>query len=54
MSEKYTSAQICEKYEITYSEKNGSKRDFKAARPNEKWATDVTKFKIPETGKTLS
>lgn len=28
-------------------------RDFHAARPNEKWATDVTEFKIPETGKKL-
>ena len=22
-------------------------------KPNEKWATDVTEFKIPETGKKL-
>lgn len=29
------------------------KRNFNAARPNEKWATDVTEFKIPETGKKL-
>lgn len=32
---------------------NKLKRDFNAARPNEKWATDVTEFKIPETGKKL-
>ena len=32
---------------------NTLKRDFNAARPNEKWATDVTEFKIPETGKKL-
>lgn len=28
-------------------------RDFVATRPNEKWATDVTEFKIPETSKKL-
>ena len=28
-------------------------RDFYAAAPNQKWATDVTEFKIPETGKKL-
>lgn len=28
-------------------------RDFTATRPNEKWATDVTEFKIPETSKKL-
>jgi len=28
-------------------------RDFAATRPNEKWATDVTEFKIPETSKKL-
>ena len=32
---------------------NTLKRDFNAARPNEKWAMDVTEFKIPETGKKL-
>lgn len=32
---------------------NKLKRNFNAARPNEKWATDVTEFKIPETGKKL-
>lgn len=32
---------------------NKFKRDFNAGKPNEKWATDVTKFKIPETGKKL-
>ena len=32
---------------------NTLKRDFNAARPNEKWVTDVTEFKIPETGKKL-
>lgn len=28
-------------------------RDFAATRPNEKWATDITEFKIPETSKKL-
>ena len=28
-------------------------RDFAATRPNEKWATDVTEFKIPETSRKL-
>ena len=28
-------------------------RDFYAAAPNQKWATDVTEFNIPETGKKL-
>ena len=28
-------------------------RDFYATAPNQKWATDVTEFKIPETGKKL-
>ena len=28
-------------------------RDFKAERPNQKWVTDVTEFKIPGTGKKL-
>ncbi|MHB9782847.1 IS3 family transposase [Streptococcus sp. 10F2] len=28
-------------------------RDFYAARPNEKWVTDVTEFKIPNTTKKL-
>lgn len=32
---------------------NKLKRDFNATKPNEKWATDVTEFKIPETGKKL-
>ena len=32
---------------------NKLKRDFSATRPNEKWATDVTEFKVPETGKKL-
>ena len=32
---------------------NKLKRDFNAARPNEKWATDVTEFKIPGTEKKL-
>lgn len=29
-------------------------RDFYAAAPNQKWATDVTEFKIPETGKSYT
>lgn len=29
------------------------KRDFHACRPNEKWTTDVTEFKIPEVNKKL-
>ena len=29
-------------------------RDFYATAPNQKWATDVTEFKIPETGKKLN
>ena len=29
------------------------KRDFQASAPNEKWATDVTEFKIPGTGQKL-
>ena len=28
-------------------------RDFYATAPNQKWATDLTEFKIPETGKKL-
>lgn len=32
---------------------NKLKRDFNATKPNEKWATDVTEFKIHETGKKL-
>lgn len=32
---------------------NKLKRDFNATKPNEKWATDVTEFKIPDTGKKL-
>lgn len=44
------------KYKLSSPEttaENTLKRDFNAARPNEKWATDVTEFKIPETGKKL-
>ena len=32
---------------------NKLSRDFNASRPNEKWATDVTEFKIPHSGKKL-
>ena len=32
---------------------NRLNRDFHAAKPNEKWATDVTEFKIPEANKKL-
>ena len=32
---------------------NKLKRNFNAGKPNEKWATDVTEFKIPDTGKKL-
>ncbi|MCD7903646.1 MAG: IS3 family transposase [Oscillospiraceae bacterium] len=32
---------------------NKLKRNFNATKPNEKWATDITEFKIPETGKKL-
>lgn len=32
---------------------NKLNRDFNAVRPNEKWVTDVTEFKIPETRKKL-
>lgn len=32
---------------------NKLRRDFNATKPNEKWVTDVTEFKIPETGKKL-
>lgn len=32
---------------------NKLRRDFNAAKPNEKWVTDVTEFKVPETGKKL-
>lgn len=32
---------------------NKLKRDFNATKPNEKWATDVTEFKVPETGRKL-
>lgn len=32
---------------------NKLKRNFNAAKPNEKWATDVTEFKIPDTGKSF-
>lgn len=44
------------KYKLSSPEttaENTLKRDFNAAGPNEKWATDVTEFKIPETGKKL-
>ena len=32
---------------------NKLQRDFNATAPNEKWVTDVTEFKIPETNKKL-
>ena len=32
---------------------NKLKRDFTASRPNEKWVTDVTEFKVPEGNKKL-
>ena len=32
---------------------NTLKRDFHANKPNEKWTTDVTEFKIPEANKKL-
>ena len=32
---------------------NKLNRDFHADKPNEKWATDVTEFKIPEANKKL-
>lgn len=32
---------------------NKLRRDFNTGKPNEKWATDVTEFKIPDTGKKL-
>lgn len=32
---------------------NTLRRDFNAAGPNEKWSTDVTEFKVPETGRKL-
>ena len=32
---------------------NKLNRDFNADKPNEKWATDVTEFKIPEVNKKL-
>lgn len=32
---------------------NKLKREFNATKPNEKWATDVTEFKVPETGRKL-
>ena len=32
---------------------NKLKRNFNAAKPNEKWSTDITEFKIPGTGKKL-
>ena len=32
---------------------NKLSRDFNASRPNEKWATDVTEFKIPYSDKKL-
>ena len=32
---------------------NKLNRDFHADKPNEKWATDVTEFKIPEVNKKL-
>ena len=44
---KYTSATP----EITAE--NKLKRDFSASRPNEKWTTDVTEFKVPNENKKL-
>lgn len=32
---------------------NKLKRDFMASKPNEKWVTDVTEFKVPEENKKL-
>ena len=32
---------------------NKLKRDFTASKPNEKWVTDVTEFKVPEENKKL-
>lgn len=32
---------------------NKLKRDFTASKPNEKWVTDITEFKIPEDNKKL-
>ena len=32
---------------------NKLNREFNATKPNEKWATDVTEFKVPETGRKL-
>ena len=32
---------------------NKLKRDFTASRPNEKWVTDVTEFKVPQENKKL-
>lgn len=32
---------------------NKLKREFNASRPNEKWATDVTEFKVPGSSKKL-
>lgn len=32
---------------------NKLKRDFNATKPNEKWATDVTEFRIPDTGRKI-
>ena len=29
------------------------KRNFYASAPNQKWATDVTEFRVPKTGKKL-
>lgn len=45
-----------QKYQSSRSETtadNKLKRDFNATGPNEKWVTDVTEFKIPETGKKI-
>ena len=44
---KYTSSTS----EITAE--NKLKRDFTASKPNEKWVTDITEFKIPEDNKKL-
>jgi len=33
--------------EITPAQPNRLNRNFKAEKPNEKWLTDITEFKIP-------
>ena len=45
-----------EKYKYSTPEKtaeNKLARDFYAKKPNEKWATDVTEFKVPGVAKKL-